>query len=242
MARNQPWLSSSRSGKRSARLTTPTGIETQALIGRAEAEKLRTRMSSLGSVRSTQDNSVEPPPTSTTSAASAVRSNRFRQPATDNWASSRGVMICKRIPVSSATRVTKSGPFSAPRQAWVATARTRTVRLRFSFSEQTLKAAMARSIAPSCKRPVWLRPSPSRTIREKDSTTRKPVKEGVAIKRRQLLVPRSSAANRGGSSGLWPILCDPSRPGRPSKGLGALVMAKLTGEADRCAASFRGSV
>ena len=154
MARNQAWLSPTGSGKRSARLTTPTGIETQAVIGKAAAEKSRTRMSSLGSVKSTQDNSVEPPPTSTTRAASAVRSNRFRQPATESWASSRGVITCRRMPVSCATRATKSAPLAAPRQAWVATARTRTVLRRFSFSEQIRRAARARSMAPSCSRPL----------------------------------------------------------------------------------------
>ena len=41
--------------------------------------------------------------------------------------------------------------------------------------------------------PVCDRPSPSRTMREKASTTVKPPSIGRAISRRQLLVPRSTA-------------------------------------------------
>jgi hypothetical protein len=88
------------------------------------------------------------------------------QPATDSWASSLGVMICSRKPVSSATRRTKSGPLVAPRQAWVATAFTRTTLRRRIFSAQTFSAAMERSMASSESCPVWESPSPSRTIRE----------------------------------------------------------------------------
>ena len=59
----------------------------------------------FGGVRgsSTQDSSVEPPPTSSTSAALAARSIRSAQPATDSRASSRGGMISSRRPVSSKT-------------------------------------------------------------------------------------------------------------------------------------------
>jgi len=42
--------------------------------------------------------------------------------------------------------------------------------------------------------PVAEIPSPSRMIRENESTTRNPSSVGQAISRRQLLVPRSSAA------------------------------------------------
>jgi hypothetical protein len=57
-----------------------------------------------------------------------------------------------------------------------------------------LSAAMARSIAASLMEPVAETPSPSRMIRENESTTRKLSPAGLAIKSRQLLVPRSSAA------------------------------------------------
>ena len=53
---------------------------------------------------------------------------------------------------------------------------------------------MARSIAASLMLPVAEMPSPRRMMREKESTTRKLSPEGQAIRRRQLLVPRSSAA------------------------------------------------
>ena len=53
---------------------------------------------------------------------------------------------------------------------------------------------MARSIAASLMEPVAEMPSPSRMIRENELTTRKLSPAGQAIKSRQLLVPRSSAA------------------------------------------------
>jgi hypothetical protein len=55
-------------------------------------------------------------------------------------------------------------------------------------------APMARAIAASPSLPLWPTPSPSRTMREKESTTRNVSPVGSAISRRQLLVPRSSAA------------------------------------------------
>jgi hypothetical protein len=45
--------------------------------------------------------------------------------------------------------------------------------------------------------PVLAKPSPSRTMREKESTTRKPRPSRRAINSRQLFVPRSNAAKRG---------------------------------------------
>jgi len=50
------------------------------------------------------------------------------------------------------------------------------------------------SMAASLKRPDAVTPSPSRMMREKASMTRKPSPAGRATSRRQLLVPRSSAA------------------------------------------------
>ena len=61
-------------------------------------------------------------------------------------------------------------------------------------SAQILSAASARSMAALSSRPVWVKPSPSLTILENASSTRKPRGVGAAISRRQLLVPRSSAA------------------------------------------------
>jgi hypothetical protein len=57
-----------------------------------------------------------------------------------------------------------------------------------------LSAPMARSIAASLMQPVAEIPSPSRMIRENESTTRNPSPVGQAINSRQLLVPKSSAA------------------------------------------------
>jgi len=62
------------------------------------------------------------------------------------------------------------------------------------LSRQIASAAMARSMAASLMQPVVEMPSPSLTMREKESTTRKLSPEGQAIRSRQLLVPRSSAA------------------------------------------------
>ena len=166
MARNQASVASAPSGNCSARVTTPMGMESQALMGSFEATKVLSSPPRPSPVRSTQESSVEPPPTSTTRAASAVRSSRFRQPATESWASSRGAMICRRRPVSSKTRSTNSGPFCAMRQAWVAMALSLTTRRRRTFSALTLRAAMARSMAASDSRPLWDSPSPSRTMRE----------------------------------------------------------------------------
>ena len=53
---------------------------------------------------------------------------------------------------------------------------------------------MARDMASGSSSPVRDSPSPNRTIRENDSTTRKERPKGDAISSRQLLVPRSMAA------------------------------------------------
>src|SRR5712671_4471978 len=52
-------------------------------------------------------------------------------------------------------------------------------------------------MAASERAPVVDNPSPNRTMREKESTTRKPAPTGRATSSRQLFVPRSSAANWG---------------------------------------------
>jgi len=59
---------------------------------------------------------------------------------------------------------------------------------------QTRNASIVRAIAASDNAPVAASPSPNRTMRENASTTRKPPPDRRAIKSRQLLVPRSSAA------------------------------------------------
>jgi len=62
------------------------------------------------------------------------------------------------------------------------------------LARQIVSAAMARPIAASLMRRELVTPSPSRMMREKASTTRKLSPAGRATSRRQLLVPRSSAA------------------------------------------------
>jgi hypothetical protein len=84
--------------------------------------------------------------------------------------------------------------FDAARQASVAISRNRLAFFECILSRQMLSAAMARPIAASLIRPVADMPSPNRMIRENESMTRKPSPVGQAIKSRQLLVPRSSAA------------------------------------------------
>ncbi len=124
MARNHAVRSSLSSGKRSANVTTPMGMDSQALIGSRSGWGGRRAGSSFNWPRSTHESSVEPPPTSTTRAASASWSSRLTHPATDSRASSRGVMTCRCKPVSTSTRAMNSAPLAADRQAWVATART----------------------------------------------------------------------------------------------------------------------
>ena len=159
MDRNQAWGGSAPSGNCSARVTTPSGIERQAWMGSRPGRVREVR-------RSIHDSSVEPPPTSTTRAASAWRSMRLAQPATDRRASSLGEMTSSRRPVSAATRSMNSVPFRAERQAWVAMALKRETPRRRTFSALTLRAARARSMAASDRRPVCESPSPSRTMRE----------------------------------------------------------------------------
>ena len=99
-------------------------------------------------------------------------------------------------PVSSLTRARNSAPLAARRQASVAMARSARTGRRASRAAQPRSAAIARSIAVWLRRPVWCSPSPRRTMRLKLSSTRKPSpRAGVPTSMRQLLVPRSSAAN-----------------------------------------------
>ncbi len=119
---------------------------------------------------------------------------RGAQDSMASSASSRAEMIRNESPVSAFTRARKAGPFSARRQASVATASSRRMGRRASLAAQTDSAASARSIAASDSRPVACSPSPRRTMRLKLSITRKPAPQGVPMSSRQLLVPRSSAA------------------------------------------------
>jgi hypothetical protein len=82
-------------------------------------------------------------------------------------------MISSASPVSLRTRSMKPVPLPACRQASVAIRRVRFSRRPASLPAQTASASSARSIAASLSRPLADKPSPSRTMREKASTTRK---------------------------------------------------------------------
>ncbi|MEY9529536.1 hypothetical protein ABIF70_010677 [Bradyrhizobium japonicum] len=130
-------------------------------------------------------NRIAPLPRGSTSGA---------QPSTASEASVSRSITSSSIPVSAATRLRKPSAFEAARQASVAISRSRLALRRLILSRQMLSAATARSIAASLMQPVAETPSPSRMMREKESTTRKPSLVGQAIRSLQLLVPRSSAA------------------------------------------------
>jgi hypothetical protein len=102
-------------------------------------------------------------------------------------------MTSSSMPVRARTRARNRSPFSARRQASVATALDRVTRRQRILSAQTLSAFKVRSMAASDSRPLAAIPSPRRTIREKASMTRNPWFCGRATSRRQLLVPRSTA-------------------------------------------------
>jgi hypothetical protein len=116
--------------------------------------------------RSTQDSSVEPPPTSTTRAPSASRSNRLMQPGDRQLGLFLGRDDLQPQAGLLGDAADELGTIGRPRQAWVATALTRTTLRRRIFSAQTFSAAIERSMASSDSWPVWDSPSPSRTIRE----------------------------------------------------------------------------
>ena len=167
---------------RSDSVTTPSGRDVQA------------RMSiSSPSACSTQISSVLPPPMSNTMACRRPASSSVWQPSTASRASSAGEMMSRLSPVSERTRLTNASALAALRQASVATWRMQVTRRRSILRAHTCNASMVRVMAGSDSRPVWVTPSPSRTMREKASITRKPPGTGLAISSRQLLVPRSSA-------------------------------------------------
>jgi hypothetical protein len=127
-------------------------------------------------------------------APSALFAISTAQPAAASSASVRRSTISSARPVSSSTRARKSGPFSAARQASVAISRRRVTPRSESRSAQALSASSVRAMAALDSRLPRPSPSPSLTMREKLSAMRKPPALGRAIRSRQLLVPRSSAA------------------------------------------------
>ena len=153
--------------------------------------------------RRIQDSSVEPPPMSNSSARRAspwyalAPCSKGEQLSSASSASSRVEITSIGRPVSWRTRSRNSRPLLARRQASVAMARRPRTGRRVRRWAQACRAPRARSIARSLSRPVACRPSPRRTMRLKLSSTRKPSGVGAPTSRRQLLVPRSNAANAG---------------------------------------------
>ena len=131
---------------------------------------------------------------SNTSARSQAKSISEAQPDTASLASvSRSTTWMSR-PVSARARSRNSGALSASRQASVAIRPARSTRCRCILAAHTCSASMVRSMAASDSRPLADTPSPRRMMRENASMTLKPRRDGRATSRRQLLVPRSSAA------------------------------------------------
>ena len=175
---------------RSLRLTTPTGSDTQSRM----RSDIRRRRPSPPPARSIQTSSDEPPPMSKRMTPAGVRIDQ-RGAAGDGEArlglagdDLEHEARSRRAPARRTRR--RSRRSGRPRWRSAAPGSRRD---RRASAPQTLSASMARAIAASPRRPVWPIPSPSRTIREKASTTRKPWSRGTATSRRQLLVPRSSA-------------------------------------------------
>ncbi|CCV13159.1 hypothetical protein MESS4_520071 [Mesorhizobium sp. STM 4661] len=179
--------------KRSASETTPTGSDVHETIW----------LASLGErwpVRSISAISEEPPPMSNRTTPCVSRSTSEPQPDTASRASVWRSMISSFSPASRSTRSRNSTPFAAVRQASVAISLAFLILRPRNLSPQIFSASTARSIAGCPSRPLAVRPSPSLTMREKASMTRNwPWRVGTATSSRQLLVPRSSAANTGSS-------------------------------------------
>ena len=146
--------------------------------------------------RASQTSSVEPPPISKTTACGSWRSSSGAQPATTSRASSS---LRDDLDVDARSRPARG---RGTRRNWRRGGRPRSrhsapgVTLRCAIlPAQIRSAAIVRAIAASDSTPLAASPSPSRTMREKASTTRKPLARGRrATSSRQLLVPRSSAA------------------------------------------------
>ena len=119
--------------------------------------------------------SVEPPPMSNTSAPLYLRPISGAQPTAARSASSSAEITSRSMPASSRARrhqhIGVARPAAPPGWRWRAHGATLCLAMR---SAQIFSAAMVRSMAASDSRPVWPTPSPSRTMREKESTTRKP--------------------------------------------------------------------
>ena len=184
---------SARSSKPSARVTTPTGNDAHPRIGGRCAQPWTPRPTAA--FASIQQSSVDPPPMSITSAKSWLASTRSSDPSSAYFASSFGVIVSIFMPSWRWTWLRKALPLLAARQACVAMYRVSTGSCFFTLSRHRLSASIARPIAFSESIPVRASPSPSLTICENESTTRRPPDaERSAISSRQLFVPRSSAA------------------------------------------------
>ena len=171
--------------------------------------------------RSSQISSELPPPMSNTSAQSQLRSSNDAQPDTASFASVSRPTISSLSPVSFCTRSMNSALLVAMRQASVAISRDRVTPRRRILSAHTRSASTVRLMASLESRPEPRKPSPRRMMRENASMTRKPRRDGLAIRRRQLLVPRSSAPYTewaGACASAPGPLTSSAAPARPSAG------------------------
>ena len=136
----------------------------------------------------------------------ASTSSSGEQPIAANVDSVSRSITSSLMPVSRSIRSRNASELSAARQASVAMVRNRLAPLARILSPHTLRALTAREMAASLIRPVEAMPSPSRMMRENESITRNPSWDTRAISKRQLLVPRSSAAYAVGMAGarFWP--------------------------------------
>ena len=209
------WRSFSRPRNWRRWLATKATIASKALVGDIDAAELfgdrddadRQRLpgadggghAALPLAAGRRGNRARPARTSrrrcrTSARRPTLSSIRSAQPVTASDASVWRSTISSARPSSRSTRAMNSSPFAAARQASVAIRRMRVGSCSRSLLRHRRSASMVRSIAASDSRPVADRPSPSRTMRVKPSSTRKLCSCGRAISRRQLLVPRSSAA------------------------------------------------
>ena len=162
------------SANRSARETTPMGIESQARIGSFHGpdggDRRRARRPTDPATTARSSRRPRPAPGRRAPCGPAGRGSRRRRAAP---------LPAGRSGAASARSRRRPGrrtpaPLAAERQAWVATARTRLTPAPAIFSAQMVRADRARSMAPSESRPLASTPSPRRTMREKASTMRKP--------------------------------------------------------------------
>ena len=156
----------------SAKVTTPSFRETQKRMRSPSAISIDCAQGAAAPA--SQTSSEDPPPISNKMTPSAAESASEAEPAAASRASVSRSTISSSSPVSSRTRRKNSAPLLADRQASVAINRLRVTPRARILLRQISSAPRVRSIAAAPSSPVRDRPSPSLTIRENESMTRKP--------------------------------------------------------------------